>query len=115
MNNIQLSGTIASRPSPINDGTGIKFFLRARHPTATPGLPPGIVHVPCRIFDPSPEQRRILLGGKHRHVRVEAAGRLEQIVSEGCGRCRVGCNNRRQYGNLEMIINKQGLLLQRMR
>ena len=115
MNSVQLSGTIADRPSPFNNGTGIRFHLRARHPAAKSGFPPGIVHVPCRIFDPSPEQRRILLGGKHRNVRVEVAGRLEQIVSEGCGRCRVGCNSRQQYGNLEMIVNQQGLLLKRVR
>jgi hypothetical protein len=56
----------------------IRFYLRAGHPPAAPGLPPGIVHVPCRVFDASPEQREILLGRKHRNVRVEAAGRLSR-------------------------------------
>lgn len=115
MNNIQLSGTIADRPSPIYDGTGIRFYLRSRHPPVTPGLPPGIVHVPCRVFDASPEQRKILLGRKHRNVRVEAAGRLEQIVADGAGRRKNGRDNRQQDSNLEMIVNKQGLLLQRVR
>lgn len=115
MNNIQLSGTIASRPFPISDGKAIRFYLRARHPPATPGFPPGIVHVPCRVFEASPEQRKILLGRKHRNVRVEAAGRLEQMVSEGSGRRKYGRNNREQFGNLEMIVNGQGLTLQRVR
>ncbi len=114
MNNIQLSGTIADRPSPIYDGTAIRFYLRARHPSSTPGLPPSIVHVPCRVFDPSSEQRKILLGRMHRNVRVEAAGRLEQIVSEGGG-WKNGRNNRQQNSNLEMIVNRQGLYLQRGR
>ena len=115
MNNIQLSGTIAHRPSPIYDGTGIRFYLRARHPPASPSLPPSIVHVPCRVFDASPEQRKILLGRKHKNVRVEAAGRLEQIISKGGGSRKNGRNNRRQYSNLEMIVNQQGLLLRRVK
>ena len=114
MNNIQLSGTIAGRPSLIYDGTAIRFYLRAGHPSAAPDFSPGTVHVPCRVFDASPEQRKILLGRKRRNVRVEAAGRLEQIVSEGGGRWKNGRNNRRQE-NLEMIVSQQGLLLQRGR
>ena len=114
MNNIQLSGTIAGRPALIYDGTAIRFYLRAGHPSAAPDFSPGIVHVPCRVFDASPEQRKILLGRKRRNVRVEAAGRLERIVSEGGGRWKNGRNNRRQE-NLEMIVTQQGLLLQRGR
>ena len=114
MNNIQLSGTIAGRPALIYDGTAIRFYLRAGHPSAAPDFSPGIVHVPCRVFDASPEQRKILLGRKRRNVRVEAAGRLERIVSGG-GRWKNVRNNRRQDNNLEMIVNQQGLLLQRGR
>jgi hypothetical protein len=114
MNNIQLSGTIAGRPVPIDDGTAIRFYLRAGHPPAAPEFPSGLVDVPCRVFDASPVQREILLGRKHRNVRVEAAGRLEQIVSEGGGRWN-GRNNRQQSRSLEMIVNPQGLLLQRGR
>ena len=114
MNNIQLSGTIAGRPALIYDGTAIRFYLRAGHPSSAPDFSPGIVHVPCRVFDAAPEQRKILLGRKRRNVRVEAAGRLEQIVSEGGGRWKNGRNNRRQE-NLEMIVSQQGLLLQRGR
>ena len=114
MNNIQLSGTIAGRLALIYDGTAIRFYLRAGHPSAAPDFSPGIVHVPCRVFDASPEQRKILLGRKRRNVRVEAAGRLERIVS-GCGRWKNVRNNRRQDNNLEMIVNQQGLLLQRGR
>ena len=114
MNNIQLSGTIAGRPALIYDGTAIRFYLRAGHPSSAPDFSPGIVHVPCRVFDASPEQRKILLGRKRRNVRVEAAGRLERIVSEG-GRWKNVRNNRRQDSNLEMIVNQQGLLLQRGR
>lgn len=115
MNNIQLSGTIAHRPSPIYEGAGIRFSLRARYPPTIPGLPPSVVDVPCRVFDASPEQRKILLGRKHRNVRAEATGRLEQIVSEDGDRRKNGCNNKRQYSNLEMIVNQEGLLLQRLR
>ena len=115
MNNIQLSGTIADKPSLIYDGTAIRFYLRAGHPPAAPGLPPSIVHVPCRVFDASPEQRKILLGRKRRNVRVEAAGRLERIVSKGGGRWKNSLNNRSQDSNLEMIVNQQGLLLERGR
>ena len=115
MNNIQLSGTIAGRPALIYDGTAIRFYLRAGHPSAAPDFSPGIVHVPCRVFDASPEQRKILLGRKRRNVRVEAAGRLERIVSEGGGRWKNSLNNRSQDSKLEMIVNSQGLLLQRGR
>ena len=115
MNNIQLSGTIANRPVPVYDGTGIRFYVRARYPPAIPGLPPSIVDVPCRIFDPSPDQRKTLLGKKRRNVRVEAAGRLEQIISEGRDRRRNGHSNRRQYSNLEIIVDQRELLLQRER
>ena len=114
MNNIQLSGTIADRPSPVYDGTSIRFHLKAGYPPNTPGLPPGMVHVPCRVFDPLPEQQRILLGGKHRNVRVEAVGRLERIVAEGGNSRRNGWEKTRQDSNLEMIVNRQDLFLQRV-
>jgi hypothetical protein len=115
MNNIQLCGTVAGRPAPIYDGTAIRFYLRARYPPAAPDFPSGIVEVPCRVFDVSPEQREILLGRKRRNVRVEAAGRLERIVSEGGDRWKNGRNNRQQDSSLEMIVNQQGLLLERGR
>jgi hypothetical protein len=115
MNSIHLSGTIADRPSPIYDGTTTRFFLRARHPPVTLGFPPGMVDVPCRVCDASPEQRKILLGGKHKNVRVEVAGRLEQIVSKGSNSRKNGRKNSRQRSNLEMIVNRQGLFLQRVR
>lgn len=115
MNNIQLSGTTADRPAPVYKGTGIRFFIRARYPPAIPGLPPSIVDVPCWVFDPSPEQREILLGKKRRNVQVEVAGRLERIVSEGRGREKNGHSNKRQHSNLEMIVDQRGLLLQRER
>jgi hypothetical protein len=114
MNNIQLSGTIADRPSSIYDGIAIRFYLRARHSPVVPGLPQGLVQGPCCLFDASPEQRKILLGRKHRNVRVQTAGRLEQIVSDGGSRWN-GRNNRQQSRSLEMIVNPQGLLLQRGR
>jgi hypothetical protein len=72
MNNIQLCGTVAGRPSRSYDGTALWFNLRARHPPVIPGLPPGIAHVPCRVFRASPERREILLRRKHRNVRVRA-------------------------------------------
>ncbi len=114
MNNIQLSGTIADRPARYG-GAAIRFYLRARHPPVAQGLPLGIAQVPVRPFEASPAQREILLGRKHRNVRVEAAGRLEQIVSEGGGKWKNGRNNRQQDRNLEMIVSQQGLLLQRGR
>jgi hypothetical protein len=115
MNNIQLCGTVAGRPAPSYDGTAIWFNLRARHPPVIPGLPPGIAHVPCRVFRASPERREILLRRKHRNVRVVAAGRLERIVSEGGGSRKNNGNNRRQDSGLEMIVNPQGLPLRRGR
>lgn len=113
MNNIQLCGTVAGRPSRSYDGTALWFNLRARHSPVIPGLPPGIVHIPCRVFRASPERREILLRRKHRNVRVAAAGRLEQIVSKGGSRC--VRNNRRQESNLERIVGQQGLRLRRGR
>lgn len=115
MNNIQLSGTIAGRPAPIDDGTAIRFYLRAGHPPAAPEFPSGIVDIPCRVFRASPERREILLRRKHRNVRVAAAGRLEQIVSKGGVRWQNGRNNRRQESNLERIVSQQGLRLRRGR
>jgi hypothetical protein len=114
MNHIQLSGNVAGRPAPIYDGTSIRFYLRARHPPA-PDFPSGIVDVPCRVFDVSPERRGILLRRKHRNVRVAAAGRLEQIVSKGGSRCKNGRSNRPQDSNLERIVSQQGLRLRRGR
>lgn len=113
MNHIQLSGTIAGRPAPIYDGTSIRFYLRARHPPA-PDFPSGIVDVPYRFFEASPEQRKILLGENRRNGRVEAAGRLEKIISDG-GRLENGGNNRQQKRSLEMIVSPQGLQRQRGR
>ncbi len=115
MNHVQLSGAIAGRPALIYDGTAIRFYLRAGHLPSARAFSSGIVDVPCRVFDASPEQRKILLGRKHRNVRVEAAGRLEQIVSEGGGRWKNGRNNRQRDSSLEMIVNQQGLLLERGR
>jgi hypothetical protein len=115
MNNIQLCGTVAGRPSRSYDGTALWFNLRARHPPVIPGLPPGIVHVPGRVFGASPERRKVLLRRKHRNVRVAAAGRLEQIVSKGGSRWKNGCSNRRQESNLERIVSQQGLRLRRGR
>jgi hypothetical protein len=115
MNSVQLSGTIAGRPHLMDDGAAIRFYLRAGHSPVIPGLPPGIVQVPCRLFDASPAHRKILPGGKHRKVRVEAAGRLERIVSEGGDRWKNGRNNRQQNRNLEMIVGPQGLRLRRGR
>jgi len=113
MNHVLLSGTIAGRPRPMDDGTAIRFYLRAGHLPSAPDFPSGIVDVPCRVFDVSPEQREILLGRKHRNVRVEAAGRLEQIVADSGSRWN-GSRNDRQHGRtLEMIIGQQGLLLER--
>ena len=115
MNNIQLSGTIAGRPHPIYDGTAIRFYLKARYPSDNPGLPPRIVDVPCRVFDPFPEQQRMLLGRKHGNIRVEAAGRLEQILSDGSNTWEDWHNNSRHSSSLEMIVNPQELFLQRGR
>lgn len=112
MNNIQVSGTIAEQPVPFHDGTAIRFHVRARHPPEVPGLPPRMVNVPCRVFDPSPEHRNLLLGGKHRNVRVEAAGRLERIASKGPGRGN-GRWNRRRHGGLEVIVNELELFPRR--
>jgi hypothetical protein len=115
MNSVQLSGTIAGRPHLMDDGAAIRFYLRAGHSPVIPGLPPGIVQGPCRLFDVSPAHRKILPGGKHRNIRVEAAGRLEKIVSDGGSRWDDGCSNRQHNRTLEIILNRQGLLLQRGR
>ena len=112
MNNIQLSGTILHRPAPFYNGKDIQFMLRIKHPPSKFGRRPRIVDVPCRVFDPHPEHRDILLKKKHRKkVRVEVAGRLEQIVSETMSEP----HNRRHFSNLEMIVNRQDLFLQRVR
>lgn len=112
MNNIQLNGTILHRPAPFYNGKDIQFILRIKHPPYKFGRRPRTVDVPCRVFDPHPEQREILLSKKHRKkVRVEVAGRLEQIVSSTM----VEPQNSRQFSNLEMIVNRRDLFLQQVR
>lgn len=113
MNNIQPGDSIANRPSAIHDGAGIRFSLRARHPPTIPGHPQDIVHVPSRVFDAFRERRRILLPGKHRNLRAEAAGRLERMVSQSGKSLMNRRNNRRPFGNLEMIVNQRGLFPRR--
>lgn len=115
MNNIRLRGTSADRPSPIDDGTGIHFSLKARHPSSTPVHPLGITHVLSRALNGFRDQNKIRLGRKNRSVRDEAAGRLEQMVAKGGGRPKYARNNRRKHRTLEMIVNQRRLPPRRAR
>ena len=105
MNCAQVSGTIAAQPSEINQSNGVRFILKTRYPVK--GALAGTLHIPCGVFNATPEQRDILLGNSYRDHRIEVAGKLARTVHED--------ENGRDIGEVEIIANPNGLLIQRRR
>lgn len=105
MNRAQLSGVIATPPVVIDTGKNIYFMLKVRHPAALGDSGIGVSYIPCGVFEPTARQREILLGKRPQNLRVEAHGRLEEIVMrDPTGRKSI---------NLGMLVDPNGLLLQR--
>lgn len=105
MNCAQVSGVIATPPVVVDTGKNIYFMLKVRHPLTGGDLRVGTSYIPCGVFEPTARQREILLGKRPQNLRVEAHGRLEEIVMrDPTGRKSI---------NLGMLVDPNGLLLQR--
>jgi len=107
MNNTVLSGRFATPPKRVGHDKGIRFILNTRHSSPSQDSRFRTTPIACGVFDATPEQREILLSKKHRNFRAEISGRLEQIVSQKPGE--------RRTSRLEVIVNQNGLVLQKVR
>jgi hypothetical protein len=107
MNSAQLSGSIATPPVLVDTGNSIYFMLKVRYPSRESHDGVTFAYIPCGVFDATPRQREILLGKTHQKLRVEACGRLEEIVMKD--------ERGRKAVNLGMLVNSNGLLIQRVR
>jgi len=107
MNSAQLSGVVATPPVVVDTRNNIYFMLKVRHPPDDNNLQAGISYIPCGVFDATPKQREILLGKPHHKLRIEACGRLEEIVMKD--------EQGRKNVNLGVLVNPNGLMIRRVK
>lgn len=107
MNAAQLSGIVSTPPVVVDHKNNIYFMLKARHPSSDKYPHVGFTYIPCGVFDATPQQREILLGKNHTKLRIEACGKLEEIVMKD--------EQGRKNFNLGVLINPNGLMVRRVR
>jgi len=107
MNSAQLSGIVSTPPVIVDHRNNIYFMLKVRHPIDDEYPQVGLTYIPCGVFDATPKQREILLGKPHQKLRIEACGRLEEIVMKD--------EQGRKNVNLGVLVNPNGLMIRRVK
>lgn len=106
MNCVQLSGTIETPPTIINDGDAIRFLLKVTFPALNKRKKSASTYIPCTVFDATAEQQHRLLGKNYAKDRIELTGRLARTVFRD--------ESTHEFFNVEVFVHPNGLLMQRL-